>query len=427
MPILDVVVVGAGIAGLVCASQLAQAGLDVQVIEASDGVGGRIRTDLIDGFRCDRGFQLLNPAYPAARQLLDLNALQLRQFGAGLGLVADGDVRVLADPRRSPSRLPATLRSGYLDPPELARLVRWAAPAIGPRRSSGPDTTLRDSLDAAKAHGRLRADVLEQFLTGVLADDTGATSAEFVLLLMRSFLRGTPGVPAAGMQAIPDQLAAGLNGRIRTSSPATRIRTGSYPAVHVPDETFEARAVVVATDATPAGALTGVGVPAMKGLSTYWFATDSAPTPTDLLMLDARGPAAGPIVNVAVMTNTAPSYAPPGRHLVQATTLLRRGQEPTAVEESQVRQQLQRMLAVSARDWELVIAHHVREALPEQLPPLRSRQPVDLGNGVFVAGDHRDTASIQGALVSGERAASAVIERLSRPTFAPRSDDQLTD
>lgn len=403
-------VIGAGIAGLACAGQLTRAGLEVEVVEASEGVGGRIRTDVVDGYRCDRGFQLLNPAYPAAGELLDLDALELCQFGAGVAMAADGDVRVLADPRRSPTRLLATLRSGYVKPLELAHLVRWAAPAIGPLRNNRGDTTLRESLDAATASGRLRTDVLEQFLTGVLADDSGATSARFVHLLLRSFLRGTPGVPAAGMQAIPDQLAGQLDAPVRTSTPAIRIRSGMQ--VDVPDATLTARAVVVATDPSTAGRLTGAPTPAMKGLSTYWFAADEPPTPLDLLMLDARGPGAGPVVDAAVMTNTAPSYAPPGRHLVQATTLLRRGQQPTAADEAAVRRQLELMFAASTAGWRLVLAHRVREALPVQVPPLIARQPVDLGGGLFVAGDHRDTASIQGALVSGRRAARAVVAYL---------------
>jgi hypothetical protein len=119
------------------------------------------------------------------------------------------------------------------------------------------------------------------------------------------------------------------------------------------------------------------------------------------------------------MTNAAPTYAPEGRHLVQATTLLRRGTEPPGDEESVVRRQLEHMLAMSATDWRLVVAHHVRDALPEQLPPLNPRLPVELGDGLFMAGDHRDTASTQGALVSGRRAARAVRRFLGADSQRP--------
>lgn len=192
----DVLVVGAGLAGLACARTLERAGLSVIVVEAADEVGGRMRTDLVDGFLCDRGFQIVNPAYPALRRLVDLDSLELHSFDAGVAVRHDRGLAVLADPRREPRLLPATLRSGYLDAGELAALARWAAPALRPSQlTRGPDTTLAASLDAAGVNGRLRREVLEPFLAGVLADSSGQTSAAFVRLLARCFLLGTPGVP----------------------------------------------------------------------------------------------------------------------------------------------------------------------------------------------------------------------------------------
>ncbi len=138
---------------------------------------------------------------------------------------------------------------------------------------------------------------------------------------------------------------------------------------------------------------------------TYWFATDEPPTDLDLLVLDPNRD--GPVVNTAVMTNIAPDYAPEGRHLVQATTLWRDGAAGEAGEK-EVREHLERMYRVPTEDWDLVVAHHVVHALPHQRPGVSIRQPVELGEGLFVAGDHRDTASIQGALVSGRRTAAAV-------------------
>src|SRR3954468_20453441 len=98
----EVIVVGAGVAGLRCGAELEAAGVDVRVLERADAVGGRVRTDVVDGFRCDRGFQLLNPAYPAARRPLAVSALQLRQFGAGALVRRDRGLVVVADPRREP-------------------------------------------------------------------------------------------------------------------------------------------------------------------------------------------------------------------------------------------------------------------------------------------------------------------------------------
>ncbi|SER64845.1 Flavin containing amine oxidoreductase [Pedococcus cremeus] len=419
----DVVVVGAGLAGLACARTLERAGLAVVVLESAPEVGGRVRTELVDGFRCDIGFQLVNPAYPAVRCLVDVDALRLRTFEPGVAVRrhdGPGALAVLADPRRAPRLLPRTVRSawraGYLDPVELFALARWAAPALGSPRSllSRADTTLAASLDAAGARGALRREVLEPFLAGVLADDTGASSAAFVRLLVRCFLLGTPGVPAGGMGELPRQLAAGLHRPVRCGTAVEEVHAGSGgaggPSVRTASGPLRSRAVVVATDGPDAGALLGSRLldrraETMNGLRTWWFAASRAPRPERMLVVDARR---GPVVNTAVLSAVAPAYAPPGRSLVQATTLL-----PTEADERVVRRELDRLWGTSTSDWELVVRHDVARSLPRQLPPLQPRRPVALGDGLFVAGDHRDTASQQGALVSGRRAARAVLLELA--------------
>ncbi len=209
----DVVVVGAGLAGLACVTELQRRGVEARLLEASDAVGGRVRTDVVDGHLCDVGFQLLNPAYPALRELVDLDALDLQPFAAGVRVRRRGGVATLGDPRREPRLLPATLRSGLLRPRELAGLARWAVPVLGgEKRIMGlTDESLAASLDAAGVRGPLRRQVLEPFLAGVLADDSGATSSRYARLLVRWFLLGAPAVPAVGMRALPAQLAARLH------------------------------------------------------------------------------------------------------------------------------------------------------------------------------------------------------------------------
>ena len=402
---------GAGLAGLLCTRSLQRRGIDTLLLEAESGPGGRVRTDVIDGFRCDRGFQLLNPAYPALARHVDVAALDLRTFGRGVDVVRDSGVSTLTDPLTRPSTIARSLRSGYANPIELARLARWLAPSLGPvpRLLAGSDESLADSWAGARITGRLRTEVLEPFLAGVLADDSGATSATFVRLLMRSFLRATPGIPALGMQSLPEQLAA-LPGRpLRTGVRVTSVRRTSFGhEVLSAEGVLRPRAVVVATDAAAATELLGLGVHRMHGLRTFWFTCPEPPTGSDLLRIDAGGSSAGPVLNTAVMTNVAPTYAPPGRHLVQATTLL-----PSAAEEHDVRRHLDRLYATSTREWELVVRHDIDRALPAVLPPLQIRQEVTVGDGVFVTGDHRDTSSLQGALASGARTALAVQRQLS--------------
>lgn len=403
---IDVLVIGAGLAGLQCARVLARGGRSVVVVEANDEVGGRVRTELVDGFRCDRGFQLLNPSYPDAKSQLNLSALDLQSFGRGIAVRrADG----LAELGLDPMSLKHALHGPYASVRQLLALARWAAPALGPvpRLLIAPDSTLAESFDAAGLHGALRDEVVEPFLAGVLLENDGTTSARFARLLIRSFALGTPAVPALGMSAIPNQLAATLPRPVELETPVTSLsREGAAWVAQTPQGERAARLVVVATDPTTAAGLAPSPAPAMKGVVTWWFAADVAPTTSTYLAVDAR-PNAGPVVNTAVMSNVAPGYAPVGQHLVQASALLPEEAECPPVEV--LREQLAGIYDHPTDGWRLLTTHVIRDALPAMPPPLLVRKQVRFGDGLYVCGDHRDTASIQGALVSGRRTAEVVL------------------
>jgi len=415
----DVVVVGAGLAGLRCAARLAAAGVSTVVLEAGDAVGGRVRTDRIDGFLCDRGFQLLNPAYPAVRRWVDAHQLGLQSFAAGVAVRRDTGLRTVADPRRAPLQLPRTLASGLVRPREIAALVRWLGPTLArPRHtaaSEDQDLPLADSWDAAGVHGALRTEVLEPFLAGVLADATGRTSGNYAKLLLRSFVLGTPGLPRAGMQALPEQLAEPLGDRVRLGEPVDGVRDGAdVVSVDAGGRSYVARAVVVAVGPEDAAILAGGPPTPTNALTTWWFDVPEPPYGRAMLSLDGRragGRMMGPVQHAAVVSNAAPTYAPPGRHLVQATCLAGRG-GARAVDEVAVRQHLAEIWGRPTRGWELIVRHEIPHALPFQSAPLRVTSPARVGTRVYVAGDHRDTASIQGALVSGHRVAGAVLAAL---------------
>ncbi len=400
-----VVVVGAGLAGLACAQRLIEAGLDVVVLEASDGVGGRVRTDVVDGFRCDRGFQLLNPAYPALPRVVDVAELELRPFRAGVVAATSGGHAVLADPRREPSLALQTLTAPLGSLLDKVRFAAWAATSLLPvRRLTGrPDRTLSASLDRARVRGPIRSGVVQPFLAGVLAERDGSSSANFVALLLRSFLLGSPAVPALGMGRLPEAMASRLpDGTVRLGETVLSVEAH---AVHTAGGTIRARAVVVSTDPPTAERLSGWASPRMKALTTFWHTAPEAPTTARLLHLDAER--RGPVLNTAVMTNVAPGYAPPGRPLLASTVL---GSDGSAAAERDARRHAGLIYGVDPTRWDLVSTSVVPSALPEQRPPLDVRRPVTTASGVHVAGDHRDTASIQGALVSGRRAAAAVLQ-----------------
>lgn len=410
-PDADVVIVGAGLAGLSAAVELSRAGRRVLVLEAAARVGGRVVTDLVDGFRLDRGFQLINPAYPRLRRLarlgvLDLDRLQLQSFVAGVRVALDGKQALLADPRRNPRDLPATV-VGLGSPVEKARFAAWALRCAAlpvSRLLAEPELPYGERLDRAGITGSIRHSVLEPFLAGVLGEDRTETSSHFVSLLVRMFVRGTPAVPAWGMQALPEALASSLPpDTLRLGCPVLEVLPDG---VRTADGRISARAVLVAADPSAAADLTGLPRPELRSLTTFWFVADRTPDSRPILHLD--GLRRGPVVNAAVLSAAAPAYSPGGRALIGASLV----GLPAVDTEALVRRQLGLMYDTSAADWQLLRVDAIAEALPAMSVPLTLRQPVRLSDTLYVAGDHRDTASQQGALASGARAAAAIQRQL---------------
>jgi hypothetical protein len=307
---------------------------------------------------------------------------------------------------RSPRDVIADLRLPLGSVREKIAVVRWVTEiGFGPVRRvlRDPDPSLAEALRRRGIDGPLADGILRPFLAGVLAEDDFATSRRFAELLVRSFVRGTPGVPERGMRAIPEQLAAHLPpGAIRLNTPVRSVHDGATPTVLVDGGEFAARAVVVAADPVGAARLAGTEAPRMRALTTFYHLAPRTPATRTMLHLDAER--RGPLVNTAVMTDAAPSYAP-GRVLVASTTL---GTASGGDAERRAREHAGVIYGVDTGSWEHVATYPIAAALPATPPGTPVRRPVRVGERVVVVGDHRDTASIQGALVSGRRGAAAV-------------------
>ena len=275
----DVVVVGAGLAGLCAARRLAAAGRDVVVVEAGDAVGGRVRTDHVDGLRLDRGFQVFTPSYPEARRVLDLDALDLRRFTAG-AVVATGARRDhLAAPFDAPRWTLGALTAPVGSPGDKLRMAAYAARVAtgdGQRLVRQGDGTARQALRDAGLSDRFVDSTLRPFLAGVFLEDDLSTSRRFLDLVLRSFVRGLPALPAAGMGAIPEQLAAALpDGAVHLG---VRVRSVAPGRVSTDAGTVDAPAVVVATSGPEAAALVpAVGSPVSKASTTWYHLADVPP------------------------------------------------------------------------------------------------------------------------------------------------------
>jgi glycine/D-amino acid oxidase-like deaminating enzyme len=408
----EVVVIGAGLAGLSAAWELSRAGVHVVVLESADRPGGRVRTDLVDGFRLDRGFQLINPSYPRLRRLLrtgplDAGRLDFQTFDAGVRVALATGAAILADPRRSPRDALGTLRApvGSLAEKTAFAAFALACAALPARRLTGAaDRPYGQTLSRLAISGPLRRGVLTPFLAGVFGEDAEQTSTRFATLVLRSFLRGSPGVPAAGVQALPDQLAAGLApGSI---SCGVRVRRLDGTLVHTDGGSILARAVIVATDPAAAASLTGIVAPAMRALTTFWFAADRTPLRRRILSVDSLR--RGPLVNTAVLSQVASSYSSDGRALIAATML----GLPAAGADELAARHAGIIYGCSTSDWRLIRTDAIAGALPAMTAPLKVQKPVQVGTSTFLAGDHRATASQQGALASGASAAQAALAEL---------------
>jgi phytoene dehydrogenase-like protein len=418
-------IIGGGMAGIACARSLEAAGMDWALFECSDRLGGRVRTDLVDGFRLDRGFQVYLTAYRNVGEAIDEPALRLRAFVPG-AMVFDGrGFGRISHPLRHPVAAARAVLSRPSQALDLARLAPMALAAMrstadepGPSEGTTEDLLRRMDLGIGTVDGFLRS-----FFGGVFLDRSLRTDASQFRFTFANFARGDAAVPALGMGELPLQLAASL--------PASRIhlgtrvgavaRRGGRMRVQTADGMdHEFAAVVLATDMASAHAL-DERVPDRAWQSTatmHWAcAADRVPNAMrePILFLDGTGD--GPVNHAACMTAAAPEYAPHGQALVSLNLVDPRWQSESAtVLVARVVAQMERWFGVGAmRGWHLLRTDRVVRALPRQHPADLARRPApELDDGLVVAGDHVTDASIDGAYRSGLRAAETVRSMLTR-------------
>lgn len=381
----NVIVVGAGVAGLACARTLAAGGLAPVVLERDATPGGRVRTDEVEGFLLDHGFQVLQRGYPEAQRVLDLARLDLHDFARGAIVRSGGRFRRVSDPRGSPLRGLRTLAGGVVSVKDGAAVLKLV------RGRSGETTALEALRKAGLSRPAVEA-FFAPLLRGIFLEPRLATSSRFLDFVLDAFASAPAALPARGMGAIPAQLAEGLDVRTGVVAAAVGPRAVSLES----GEQLRAAAVVVAT-----AGLLDEPEHGWNGVTCVYFDAPAAPLPGAWLALNGEG---GPINNLCVPSEVAPTFAPPGRALVSVSTL---GAGEADVDE--LRRQLRLWFGSAVDSWRHLRSYRIPRALPAYPAGTSPERPVRLAAGLYACGDHREHPSLNGALASGRRAAEAVL------------------
>jgi phytoene dehydrogenase-like protein len=411
----DVLIIGAGLAGLACGRHLADAGVSFQIIEASDGIGGRVRTDEVEGFLLDRGFQVLLTAYPEAQRTLDYHALELRKFAPGAFSWFAGRLNKLVDPWRTPGAWVEALRSdfgGFFDKLRILRLRSRLRDSSIDQIFKRAERSTKDALVAAGFSEEFIHRFFRPFFGGIFLDGELKSSSRMFEFVFKMLSEGDIAVPTRGMGDIPAQLASHLPpDTIRLNAHAESLHENELTLTG--EESLRARAIVVAADGPAAAHLVGEAEPASCSVSCFYYSTEEPPVPNPMLVLNGDG--AGPVNNFAVMSQIAPSYAPAGKSLVSVTVL---GTQQLTDQQLSgfVIAQMKNWFGPIASSWRYLKSYRIPHAQPQQYPGALEppQRPVRVRSGIYVCGDHRDNASINGAMLSGRRAAEAVLADLSR-------------
>ncbi|PSJ28197.1 oxidoreductase [Streptosporangium nondiastaticum] len=432
----DVVIVGAGLAGLSAAHRLTAAGVSVIVLEAAPRVGGRMTTDRADGFLLDRTAQLLNTSFPELLRTPGLDALVLRPFTPGVLVHADGRNQRTGEPRSTKRAFPTArafataarasragraTRAGGLDQARLGTALGRLAALPAHRVLARPDRPTAETLAGRGLPARTVEGFLRPLLASLLCDPDLTTSSRCADLVLRGYARGRLCLPAGGADTVPALLAALLPpGTVRTGVHAKATCTTSVSTAGHGE--LRCRSVVVATGARAAAELIpGLRMPGFHPVTVLHHTAPEPPLREASLII--AGGRRGPVAHTMVASEVDPSRAPEGRPLITSTVLGAAASLPTAELDRAARAQLARVYGAPTGDWQLLAAHHDPEAVPAMPAPHDVRRPVRLLSGLYVCGDHRDTSTVQGALFSGRRAALAVLRDLG--IRAPLDSEEL--
>lgn len=378
----DCIVIGAGLAGITAARDLESAGRNVLLIEASDDVGGRLRSDRIDGFILDRGFQVINPKYP---QIIRSNLIRNLDFKSISGKIhlADLDLMVGYAPASFSPRI-----GSISEKLKFLNFIAFTKPAnskaFGEYSSEFP---------------LLYAKVLKPFLTGVFLTDPEVIAADVVQEIIRSLVKSLPGVPANGVGEFSRALAKPLQ-NLYLNEKVLKIEQDT---VITAKGRYQGRFIVIATDGSSAGDLISESKKC-KMLASYtsYFAVDKQIELMSSLKISAQSK----VVNTIAISQVAQNYAPKDKYLISVTSLL-------PLTQAEFLHELSELWMISAVNFEYIKHYAISESLPFHGPGRSRENTLLIRDGIFIVGDHMSAPSQEGAMRTGA-AAAAKINQLMR-------------
>jgi len=381
-----VIVIGAGLAGLSAALTLQNEGVSVTVLESSDRPGGRVTSDEIDGFICDRGFQLINANYPEIKRLGVIKEIDFVSASSVIEVARDDKRIRIGDPRSAFFSVFKSETGSILEKFSLLKYLVRRRPAL----SVGEE--LKNN-----GIGKTYERVLRPFLTGVFLADPLRVSAAYGRTAIKHFVSGNSGLPVNGVKDFSEALAA----RVKDIRYGVQVNSIKKNIVRTSKGKLEADAIIVATDATTAAQLLDLtDVPQIVGCTTWYHSVKECPTSSKSLIVDSQN--RGPVINTLVISNLMPSYAPAGKHLISSTSIL-------PATESEIRRHLAIVYATDTRKWKLIAKYELPRALPLSGVENTLASGAHVKDSIYVAGDYMSAPSQNGALLSGRLAALSVL------------------